>query len=322
MLVLGIETSCDETSCAIVQNGTKVLSNIVSSSLDFHSKYGGVIPEIASRAHLETINFVTGEALRTARVSFKDVSLIAYTQNPGLFGSLIVGITFAKALGFALSKPIVAVDHLKAHLYAPWLDGYKPKFPLLGLVISGGHTSLYRIDGFEKCKLIGKTLDDAAGEAFDKAAKIMDLGYPGGPVIDRLAKNGNSRKIRFLCEGPKDSWDFSFSGIKTALLYKINDKKFRGTNSVNDICASFQAAIIDTVARKTFSALEKNRIKNLVIGGGVAANSYLREAFLKLGKEKSVKVFIPPLSLCTDNAALVAGLGYRLRWVKSGGLYD
>lgn len=316
MLVLGIETSCDETSCAVVKDGVKVLSNIVASSLKFHKKYGGVIPEIASRAHLETINYVATEALSKAKVKLRDINLIAFTKEPGLFGSLLVGIMFAKALGLALSKPVKEVNHLEAHLYAPWLEAKKPKFPLIGLVVSGGHTSLYKMDSFSKFRLIGRAVDDAAGEAFDKAAKILGLGYPGGPIIDNLAKKGNKNKIRFSCEGPKNSFDFSFSGIKTALLYKMNDKKFRRQNCINDIAASFQASIIETIAKKTFQALDKYKIKYLVVGGGVAANSYLRKIFNKMAKEKGIKVYLPQTSLCTDNAAVVAGLGFRDRRPK------
>ena len=278
MYALGIETSCDETGASVVFKGRKICSNITASSIKLHSKYGGVIPEIASRAQLEYINFVVDKALKNAGVNIKDVGLVAVTKGPGLIGSLLVGISFAKALSFANNIPILGVDHVQAHLYSPFLDlenGEEiPKFPFIGLVVSGGHTSLYYFKDFDKYTMLADTLDDAAGEAFDKVAKLLGLGYPGGPLVEKIAKRGNNKLYSFKC-GDADKLDFSFSGIKTAVFYKIKEIKRRGRltqRQKNDIAASFQHSVVSSWVNKSILAAARKQTKALVVGGGVAAN--------------------------------------------------
>lgn len=261
--------------------------------------------------HLETITQVTQEALKQANTDLKSIDLIAATKEPGLFGSLLVGKVFGEALSLGLNKPLVFVNHIHAHLYAPWF-GNKLNFPYMGLVVSGGHTTLFKVRDFDDYKKVGETLDDAAGEAFDKAAKILNLGYPGGPLIDKLAKKGDKKAVKFSCEGKKDSFDFSFSGIKTSLLYKMRDKKFVKMHKLSDVAASFQASIVETIAKKTFSAMKKFRMKELVIGGGVVANSYLRKLFSNQQQIPAAKIYLSDFEFCTDNAAMIAGLGYRI----------
>lgn len=332
MLVLGIETSCDETAASIVEDGERVLSNIVSSSLPLHRRFGGVVPEIACRAHVESINYVLEQALRKASVSLKDIDLVAVTFGPGLVGALLVGISVAKAIAFSSGIPLVGVNHLEAHLQANFLRKPTPKAPFVGLVISGGHTSLvYRASVWGDYEFLGQTRDDAVGEAFDKVAKILGLGYPGGPAIDRLARFGDPERIRFprvyLKEG---SLDFSFSGIKTAVLYYVRDhigypvsrlagypEKRRQTGrpanrkAIKDIAASFQEAVVDTLIQKTLSACRMMQAQSVVVGGGVAANSRLREKLTRRLGEVGIKVYFPAASLCTDNACMVASLGYH-----------
>ena len=311
MIVLGIETSCDETSVSIVRNGKDILSNVVYSSIRFHKKYGGVIPEIASRVHSEVIDQVTRKALLDAHLKFKDIDLIAVTKGPGLVGSLLTGISFAKALSLGLNRPLIGVDHLQAHLYANFLNNNFKKNPFIGLVISGGHTSIFFVKNWLDFKLLGLTLDDAVGEAFDKVAKILKLGYPGGPIIERLAKESSGRgKIKFSCADFKDNFDFSFSGIKTDVLYKIKNQKSKIKNS--DICFAFQKAVTDIIVKKATIACIKKNTNILLVGGGVAANSYLRNELIKESKKHNIKVFFPDKSLCLDNAAMIAGLGYQL----------
>jgi len=322
MKILGIETSCDETAASIVKNGKEVLSNIIASSLKIHKKYGGVIPEIASRKQLEFINSVVEESLAEAKTSLKGIDAIAVTTSPGLMGSLLVGISFARALSLASGKPLIEVDHIKAHLYASFLEqkksirsGFKnklPKLPVIGLVVSGGHTSLYKITDFNKFKLLGHTLDDAAGEAFDKVAKILELGYPGGPEIDRLAKKAIKRDIHFTCAQLPDTFNFSFSGIKTGVLYHCRDAKKAKGLSVNEVAYAFQNSIVSTLVKKSIAACKKAKICDLVVGGGVAANSSLREKLTQEASKEKIKVYFPEMSLCTDNAAIIAGLGYHL----------
>jgi N6-L-threonylcarbamoyladenine synthase len=317
MYVLGIETSCDETSAAVVKNGRKILSCVVSSSLKFHKKYGGVVPEIASRMQLETITQVLDSAIRQARVNLKEIDLISVTSGPGLLGSLLVGISFAKAISISLGIPLLEVDHIYSHIYANFLNGAKIKLPFIGLVVSGGHTSLFYVRDFKKIETLGQTLDDACGEAFDKVAKILGLGYPGGPLIEKLAKGGDERKIKFRCSGTKGPLDFSFSGIKTAVLYYVrpfarSPVRPLTNQQTNDIAASFQETIIDTLIKKSLLACKIKNTNRLVVGGGVAANNRLREIFFHEAKEKGLKVYFPPQELCLDNAAMVAGLGYQL----------
>ncbi len=327
MLVLGIETSCDETAVSIVKDGKFILSHIVSSSLKFHKKYGGVIPEIASRIQLEIIGLVLDNALRQAKVKLRDIHLISVTQGPGLKGSLLVGICLAKALSYSLGIPLVGVNHLYAHLYAAFLKPQKQNasilhpvvFPFIGLVISGGHTSLFYVKDFNAIKLLGETLDDACGEAFDKVAKILGFGYPGGPLIEKLAKKGNPRKVSFGSIRTRKPLDFSFSGIKTAVLYTVNKNKcFLKTRKSltiadkKDIAAAFQETVFNTLIQKAYSACRMKQIDRLVIGGGVAANNRLREKFNQEKGHKDLKVYFAAKEFCTDNAAMVAGLGYIL----------
>ncbi len=319
MYVLGIETSCDETSAAVVKDGKTVLSNVVSSSLDFHAKYGGVVPEIASRKQLEVISQVTDRALKNSAIKRKDISLVSVASHPGLFGSLAVGIAFGRALSLGLNVPLVEVDHIYSHIYANFLSEKNIQLPFVALVVSGGHTSLFYVKSFAKIKLLGATQDDAAGEAFDKVAKILGLGYPGGPLIEKLAVKGNPRKIRFRCSGTKKPFNFSFSGIKTAVLYYMKNSQPPTPNSKlkSDVAASFQEAVINSLIEKSLAVCKVKRVKTLLIGGGVAANNRLREEFSASAKAYGIRVLFPAKQLCMDNAAMVAGLGYKL--FKQGG---
>ncbi|MGD0541444.1 MAG: tRNA (adenosine(37)-N6)-threonylcarbamoyltransferase complex transferase subunit TsaD [Tepidisphaeraceae bacterium] len=311
MLVLGIETTCDETAAAIVADGTRVRGNVVASQVDLHARYRGVVPEIASRAHIENILPVIAEALDTAGVKLADVDAVAVAHRPGLIGSLLIGVTAAKTLAWALGKPLVGVDHVHAHLYSVRLETDAPiPMPAVGLVCSGGHTALYRIGDFLDVELIGSTLDDAVGEAYDKVAAILGLGYPGGPIIDELAHRGNPAAIRFpRSRLNRQSLDFSFSGLKTSVLYHV--RGYQGREPLNlspaeicDVAASFQAACVDVLVEKIRRAARQCSARAVVIGGGVSANSALRIAMAKF----SLPVFFPPMQYCTDNAAMIAGL--------------
>lgn len=322
MITLGIETSCDETSAAVVRDGREIKSCVVASSIEFHKKYGGVIPEIASRIQLESITAITESAIEKAKIKLKDIDLISVTNGPGLAGSLLVGIAFAKSLALGLDKPLLGINHVYSHFYANFLLGEKIKLPFISLVVSGGHTSLFCVRDFDKITVLGQTRDDACGEAFDKVAKILGLGYPGGPAIEKMARRGNPHKIKFNCSGPSNELDFSFSGIKTAVLYYLRDKGkgIRATlpstliplTLTQDIAASFQETVIDTLVKKSLLACELKKINRLVIGGGVAANNRLRDKFNQTAKNFNLNCYFPPLNLCMDNAAMVAGLGYRL----------
>ncbi|MFA4888385.1 MAG: tRNA (adenosine(37)-N6)-threonylcarbamoyltransferase complex transferase subunit TsaD [Candidatus Omnitrophota bacterium] len=318
MYILGIETSCDETSAAVVKDGRIVLSNPVSSSLKLHRKYGGIVPEIASRAQLETITQVTGLALKQAKLKLEDIALVSATVEPGLLGSLLVGISFAKALSLGLGVGFLGLNHLHSHLYSNFLSGQKPKLPFVGLVVSGGHTSLFYVPNFQKFDSIGQTQDDACGEAFDKVAKILGLGYPGGPLIEQLAKKGNPKKIKFNCSDTTCPLDFSFSGIKTAVLYYLRKRVSAQARRLDarekaDICASFQEAAFDALIHKSLLACKHKRVNRLVVGGGVAINNRLREKFYAAAKDHCLQCYFPPGKFCLDNAAMVAGLGYQLR---------
>jgi N6-L-threonylcarbamoyladenine synthase len=319
--ILGIETSCDETAAAVVTDGCLVRSNVIATSLRDHQKYGGIIPEIASRRQLELIQLVTTGALEKAGLKLSDIQGIAVTRKPGLIGSLLVGISFARALSFAAGKPLVEVDHIKAHIYANFLrlpkdGGYGrealPRLPAIGLVVSGGHSSLYHVRGYDDFHLIGQTRDDAVGEAFDKVARILDLGYPGGPVIDRLAKTGENKLVRFPCAHLPGSLDFSFSGVKTSVLYHVQkhgkDKNFDRAK----VAYAFQDSVVSSIIDKCLLACNKHRVNTLLIGGGVAANSALREGMAAHAQQHGIKVFFPSMALCLDNAAMIAGLGYHL----------
>ena len=312
MYTLGIETSCDETSCAILKN-REVLSNITISSLKEHKRFGGVVPEIATRAHLRNIDKVVAAAQKSSGVSLKKIDLVAATYKPGLIGALVVGLNFAKALALSLDKPFVGVNHLYAHLFAPFLNYQKKlKFPFLGVVVSGGHTEIYWVDEFDKIKLVGKTRDDACGEVFDKIAKAYSLGYPGGPVIDRLFEQKYKNDFNFKCG--KIGLDLSFSGIKTALLYKKNEMEKQGSfNRTMKIrlVSSFQHVVVKTLTDTIIEAANKLNASRVVCGGGVIANKYLRQC-LKKRACNGLRFFVSPTEFAADNAAMVAGLGFYL----------
>ena len=321
MLILAIETSCDDTGAAVVLDGRKILSNIVSSQVPIHQKYGGVVPELASRKHIESIVPIVAEALKTADVTLKEIDGIAVTQGPGLVGSLLVGLSFAKSTAFATGLPFIGVNHIEAHLSAIFLEEKPPSFPFIGLVVSGGHTSLFRMDGFGKYRRLGQTRDDAAGEAFDKVAKLLGLGYPGGPVIDELSKTGNPEAIRF--PRPilsKKSFDFSFSGLKTAVVNYV--KTHPGPpegypeDLIRDIVSSFQEAVVEVLVKKTVYAAQHQGLKRIVLSGGVAANQRLRQKIKEESLDQKLKVYLPSPSFCTDNAAMVGVVGYE--YLKRG----
>ena len=320
MLILGIETSCDETSCAVVEDGVKIRSQEVSSQVKAHSPYGGVVPELACREHIKNMIPVLERVIHEAGISLHDIDAVAVTQGPGLIGSLLVGLETAKALCFTLSKPLVGVHHLAAHLYsAVFAEKNAPHildnlYPFLGMVVSGGHTSMFTVESPLKYQQIGQTLDDAAGEAFDKVARLLGIGYPGGPIIDRLAAMGNSARIRFPRPNiSSGDFNFSFSGLKTAVAGYVRHKGFLNIKAndqwLRDICASFQEAVIDSLLIKLEYATKIYAPKNIVIAGGVASNRRLGDEAMK--RFSSFRVIIPPPPLCTDNAVMVAGLGYH-----------
>lgn len=305
MLVLGIESSCDETSCAIVKNGREVLSNVINSQIKIHEKFGGVVPEIASRSHVEVISRVVKEALEEAKITFDDVDVVACTYGPGLVGALLVGVSYAKALSYAINKPLVGTNHIEGHIAANYITHPDLKPPFLCLVISGGHTHLVHIKNYKEFEILGKTRDDAIGEAFDKVARVIGLGYPGGPKVDKLAKEGeNNIKI------PKthfDNLDFSFSGIKTAI---INMHHKNPDINKADLCASFEATVTEILIENTLKAAKNLNINKIALAGGVSANSYIREKFIELEKTNQMQIYYPKPILCTDNAAMIASAGY------------
>ncbi|MBI5574662.1 MAG: tRNA (adenosine(37)-N6)-threonylcarbamoyltransferase complex transferase subunit TsaD [Elusimicrobia bacterium] len=317
MIILGIETSCDDTSAAVVENGINVLSSVVSSQLKIHKKYGGIVPELASRHHLENINFVIEKAMQNAKCKMQDINAVAVTVGPGLIGSLLVGTTTAQAISNILKIPIVGINHIEGHIFANFLTtnheprttNFKP--PFIALIVSGGHTDLIKVMGFGKYKILGRTRDDAVGEIFDKIAKFLELGYPGGPIIDKFAKKGDSKKINFPRPYMPDTWDFSFSGLKTAVInYTREHKNTRTRERLYDLCASFQQSCADVLVRKTVLACKKFNIKKIILGGGVSANSLLRSDFIKKCDEENIKLFMPAAIFCTDNAAMIASAGY------------
>ena len=318
MIILGIDTSCDDTSAAVVEDGRKIRSNVVSSQTAIHKKYGGIVPELASRRHVEMIWPVVDEALKEAGIHLDNLEGIAVCHGPGLIGSLLVGSSFAKALCYSIDIPLAAVNHLEGHVFSAFLEEPKPSFPFLALIVSGGHTSLYRIEGFGRYRELGRTRDDAAGEAYDKVSKLLGLGYPGGPVIDSLSQEGDPKAIAFPRAYLPESLDFSFSGLKTAVLNYVKkvmrdrkDKTLKDPALLQDISASFQRAVVDVLVRKTEWAIKRERIKCVALSGGVAANSELRQSMSIMGREREVEMFIPSLSLCTDNAAMIAAAGYH-----------
>ncbi len=319
IIVLGIETSCDETSAAVVEDGRDVRSNIVASQVDLHSKYGGVVPEIASRAHIERLDAVIEEALSTANVTGYQIDAIAVTNRPGLVGALLIGVTAAKTLAWAWQRPLIGGDHIHAHAYSPAIGMDAAPWPAIGLIVSGGHTSLFLIQSPIDIKRLGATVDDAAGEAFDKVAAILGLGYPGGPLIDKIARDGDPRTVDFprTMLGP-DSLDFSFSGIKTAVLYHVHGpgKTSGGLEKLSpqqlaDIAASFQRAVVDVLVRKTMLAVSRTGVNTVVLGGGVAANNALRTQLAEACAERGAAFHAAPMAYCTDNAAMIAALGYH-----------
>lgn len=310
MIVLGIETSCDETAAALVRDGTEILANVVASQEDLHRAFGGIVPEIASRKHIETINPVLDEALRRSSCSLEDVDGVAVTNAPGLIGSLLVGVSTAKAIAFARKLPIVAVNHLEGHIYSNLLAHPDVRFPLLGLVVSGGHSDLVLMREHLCYELLGQTRDDAAGEAFDKAARALGLGYPGGPAIDTAAREGDPHAVRFPRADLGDSLDFSFSGLKTAVYRRAQGFDGGGRDRSEDLAAGFQEAVVDALLTNTLHAAEQQGVKVLAVAGGVAANSRLRERFAEAAEQRSLRLLIPPLSLCTDNAAMIGCAGY------------
>lgn len=306
MLALCIETSCDETAAAVIRDGRVMLSNVIASQIDVHARYGGVVPELASRKHVEAISVVINSALQEAGVKLGQIEGIGVTRGPGLIGALLVGLSTAKAMAWALNIPLAAVHHMEGHILAPFLEE-APGFPFLALAVSGGHTHLYRVDGIGRYRTLGQTLDDAAGEAYDKVAKLLGLGYPGGAVIDRLARQGNPQAIDF--PRPmlhKPNFDFSFSGIKTAVLQYVNQSRQPlDDQHMADIAASFQAAVTEVLTRKTLRAATAESLDRIVVAGGVACNSGLRARFAELSSKHNVKVFFPSPVLCGDNAAML-----------------
>jgi N6-L-threonylcarbamoyladenine synthase len=318
MLTLGIESSCDETAAAVIADGTRVLSNVIHSQIDSHRRFGGVVPEIASREHLDKIASVVAAALQQANVTAHELDGIAVTQGPGLVGSLLVGINFAKAMAFAARKPIVGVNHIEGHVYSTAFEFPAPTYPALALIVSGGHTNLFLINEPERYELIGRTRDDAAGEAFDKVSKLIGLGYPGGPMIDRLARRGNKRAIIFpLAEIKDQPLDYSFSGLKTAVLRYVRDHTIapvedaeNPSEPILDLCASFQNAVVRALVRSVRKAARLHHPRTLLLAGGVACNSELRAAVQSLADELKIPAYIPSPIYTTDNAAMIAAAGH------------
>jgi N6-L-threonylcarbamoyladenine synthase len=311
MLVLGIESSCDECAVALVASGPVLLTQLVASQIPIHSPYGGVVPELASRDHIRKAIPVLDSVLKQAGVSLEQIDGIGVTAGPGLIGSLLVGVTMAKTLAFCLRKPLCGVNHLEAHLHAIYLERPDFNYPHLGLVVSGGHTSLYRVEAVGRLKLLGRTLDDAAGEAFDKVAKILGLGYPGGVSMECTGQGGNRKAIRFPRPMRKRDTNFSFSGLKTAAAIRIKEHGQPKGQNLNDFAASFQEAVVDTLTRQTIAAATREGLTQILVAGGVAANSRLREELTQRARREGLRVSFPSVSLCTDNAAMVAALSHR-----------
>ncbi len=320
VLILGLETSCDETAAAVVKEGRQILSSLVSSQVELHARYGGVVPEIASRHHLQMINPLIDEALKEAALSFKDLQAIAVSHGPGLVGALLIGVSTAKALAYALNLPLIAVNHLEAHLYANHLSPEEIIYPAVNLIVSGGHTELLLIEKPGTAKPLGHTRDDAAGEAFDKVARVLELGYPGGPLIDKLAKEGNPDAISFprAWLGEEGRFDFSFSGLKTSVINHLHRSRQRNQEvNIADLVASFQEALVEVLVEKTIQAARTCRARSVLMSGGVAANSRLRQQMAaRLSSAlPGVTLRYPPPELCTDNAAMIAAAAYP-RYLK------
>lgn len=313
MKILGVETSCDETAAGVVEDGRVILSDVVRTQFDLHGKYGGVVPELASRRHIEVILPVVEAALTQADLALSDLDGLAVTQGPGLVGALLVGLNFAKALALVTGLPLVGVNHVYGHVMAAFLDQKPPDFPLAALVVSGGHTNLYLVRGPLDFELFGRTRDDAAGEAFDKVAKLLGLGYPGGVVIDELAADGDPERFDLPRPMLRQGLDFSFSGLKTAVVnlvaVRFGDREI-GPQDLADLAASFQAAVVDVLTRKIEVLLKKIKVKGLVLAGGVAANRNLRREVVRTAERSGVRLILPPPRLCTDNGAMIAALGF------------
>lgn len=313
MHVLGIESSCDETAASVVTDGTEILSSVVASQIDIHHQYGGVVPELASRMHVEAIRPVVDEAIKKAGLTLSNIEAIAATRGPGLIGALLVGFSFAKALAWARKIPLAGVNHLEAHITSLFLMETPPEFPFIALVVSGGHTNTYYVTAKDQFELLGQTRDDAAGEAFDKVAKMLNLGYPGGPIIERLAKTKDGDTIRFprtLLD--KQSLDFSFSGLKSAVARHIHDNKIESDGDKAQVAASFQASVIDVIGTKLLRAASQKKCTRIAITGGVSANQTLVKSVAKRAEKKGIRTFSPPIALCGDNAAMIAARGFTM----------
>jgi N6-L-threonylcarbamoyladenine synthase len=311
MKILAIETSCDETSVAILENGTKVLANLISSQVKAHAKYGGVVPELASRMHTENIHTLLDKALDTANLELSDIDACAVTYGPGLEGALLVGLSTAKTLAHLLNIPLIPVNHLHGHIYANFLNDSPPAFPFICMIVSGGHTMLTLVKDHFNIEILGQTRDDAAGEAFDKVARYLELGYPGGPIVEQEAENGNEKAYLFPKPMLKQGFEFSFSGLKTAVIQTIQSERKQNKNiNTADVCASFQKSVIDTLSYKAFLACKKFNISKLVLSGGVTANSKLRETFELESEKKDIQIFVPEKQHCTDNAAMIGAAAY------------
>lgn len=312
VLILAVESSCDETAAAVVKNGLDVLSNIVASQIDLHRKYGGVVPEIASRKHLELINPVIEEALQTARVTYDQIDGVAATYGPGLVGGLLVGLSAAKALAYVLHKPFIGVNHIAGHIYANFISNPQIEPPVVCLTISGGHTDLLYFKELGDYQILGRSRDDAAGEAFDKIARVLEIGYPGGPAVEKISKEGDPVAVDF----PRpfineDNYDFSFSGLKTAVINYIHNQKQKGKKlHIPDIAASFQQAVIDVLLNKVMKAVQEREVKSVILSGGVAANKTLRQQLSVALAEEDLPLYTPSLKLCTDNAAMIGAAAY------------
>lgn len=326
MYVLGIETSCDDTAAAVVDDEATVLANVISSQDHLHGRFGGIVPELASRRHIELISVNVDHALAQASIDMREIGLVSVTRGPGLIGSLLVGFSYAKSLAYTLGIPFIGVDHMAGHLLSVFLEDEKPSFPYIALIVSGGTTALFKVAGFTEFELIGSTRDDAAGEAFDKIARFLSLGYPGGPVVSQQAETGNPDAVplprSWLGE---DSYDFSFSGLKTSVLNHCGRlKQIQGLDqrNIDDICASFQQAVIDVLVRKTIDAALFHQIDTVVLGGGVSANQSLRHQMNTACAEHKLKLHLPALMNCTDNGAMIAFAGIKKFESEGGGSYD
>ncbi|MBR3039728.1 MAG: tRNA (adenosine(37)-N6)-threonylcarbamoyltransferase complex transferase subunit TsaD [Lachnospiraceae bacterium] len=322
ILILGIETSCDETAAAVIKNGREILSNVIYSQIDLHTLYGGVVPEIASRKHIDKINQVIESALKEANVTLQDLDAIAVTYGPGLVGALLVGVAEAKAIAFGANLPLIGVHHIEGHICANFLAAPELEPPFMCLVVSGGHTHLVNVKEYGEYEILGRTFDDAAGEAFDKVARAIGLGYPGGPKVDKISLEGNPEAIHFpRAKVGEGGYDFSFSGLKSAVLNYLNSCEMKG-EEINraDVAASFQQAVIDVLVGNSMDAVEKYGAKKFAIAGGVASNKHLRAAFEEACKKRNVEFFLPPPILCTDNAAMIGCAGYYeyIKGVRDG----